>query len=601
LATLPTERRLLADQSAADSQHTDHLKQVPQERCVREKVRSLADDLAAGLDKSRPLAKHQIEAHSRAILDEVELPEGFLGWTMVAVASAFWRDQVERVPYERRLLLLPHCLRDADNCPAEYNQLGLLCQDCGACGLTSLRRAAAERGYRVLIAEGSPVVMQLILAGQADAVLGVGCLNSLEKALDKILLVGLPSMAVPLHASTCKNTSTDEDWIREMIDTPYQSGLAVTQTHVHLLRCAANIFEESELDRLVPPGRGGPSLAEADGRGLDALDPLAVTEAIARDFLVQGGKHFRPFITLASYDALTGGRASGEEGAEHVARIPDAVKRVAMAMEVFHKASLVHDDIEDDDGFRYGQPTVHRRFGQPVAINVGDYLVGLGYRLVAGQQGTLSAESVADILGKLSEAHTRLCEGQGAELAWRQANDKRLTPLDALKIYALKTSPAFEVALFAGLRMAGPAGDYREPAARFARHLGVAFQILNDLEDWDRQPANKRGPGGDVFGGRPTVLWAMALESLRAKDRRQLVSLVGRRDTGDRQAVLAEVRRLYERGDVFRRASDLVVKHRRRARQVADAVEPDQLSRLLHYFVDTIVPTAKSWAAGRTS
>ena len=92
-----------------------------------------------------------------------------------------------------------------------------------------------------------------------------------------------------------------------------------------------------------------------------------------------------------------------------------------MSIETFHKASLVHDDIEDDDAFRYGEETLHRKYGTPTAINVGDYLIGLGYRLVSREAKALGAETVADILDRLADAHLRLSEGQGAELLWRDA------------------------------------------------------------------------------------------------------------------------------------------------------------------------------------
>ena len=61
---------------------------------------------------------------------------------------------------------------------------------------------------------------------------------------------------------------------------------------------------------------------------------------------------------------------------------------MALAIEALHKASLVHDDIEDDDEFRYGRPTLHRVHGVAQAVNVGDFLIGLGYRLIAGEMGT---------------------------------------------------------------------------------------------------------------------------------------------------------------------------------------------------------------------
>jgi geranylgeranyl pyrophosphate synthase len=440
-----------------------------------------------------------------------------------------------------------------------------------------------------LIAEGSPIVMQIILAGHVDAVLGVACLDSLEKALEKILMVGLPAMAVPLLAATCRHTSTDEDWVREMIETPYRPGPIETRTYVHLLRSANAMFEPPALERLVPRSRGGPALADADEGGAAALDPLTSTELLAHDFLAKGGKRLRPFITLAVYDAMTGAHGSASDGARAVAELPDAVRRVALAMEVFHKASLVHDDVEDDDAFRYGRPTLHRTHGTPVAINVGDYLIGLGYRLIAAEQETLGAEVVADLLAKLGEAHTKLCEGQGAELTWRDAGPGRLTPLEALKIYALKTAPAFEAALYAGLRLAGPAGEYGPAAARFARHLGVAFQIVNDLDDWDHDERNKRSRGTDVLGGRPTVLWALALEGLPPRARHALQSAVAEA-AGDEEATIARVRHFYDEADVFDKAAGLVTKHRQRARQAADEIDADELRRLLHYFVDTVVP-----------
>ncbi len=111
---------------------------------------------------------------------------------------------------------------------------------------------------------------------------------------------------------------------------------------------------------------------------IESMDPIAATEHIAYDFMARGGKHSRPFITLASYDAMTDAACTEPGGADAAESLPISVRRAAMSIETFHKASLVHDDIEDDDAFRYGQAAVHRRFGLHTAINVGDYLIGLG-------------------------------------------------------------------------------------------------------------------------------------------------------------------------------------------------------------------------------
>jgi geranylgeranyl pyrophosphate synthase len=568
---------------------TAHLKLVPETRELRDKLHAKCREVAAGLDKARPLGKEEMEKVVRDTLAELNLAEGYVGWMMVVLASEFWRDQVAAVPPSRRLFLLPHCLKHAEGCPADYDEFGLECKKCGACAIADFRGLADEMGYKVLVAEGSPIVLKIIVSGYVDAIVGVACLNVLEKAIDKILLAGIPCMAVPLLSSDCRNTSVDEDWVLDIIKT--QPGQATQQTasYVHLLRSASSMFKPEELDRISPRLRGGPKLSEVNGQGIAALDPIAATEAIAYDFLGKGGKYSRPFITLAVHDAMTGGKGTLAGGDEHLAtNVSDSVRRAAMSIETFHKASLVHDDIQDNDSFRYGEETIHKRYGVPTAINVGDYLIGLGYRLVSRESKTLGADVVADILDNLADSHLRLSEGQGAELLWRDARDKRLKPLDALKIYALKTSPAFEAAMFSGIRLAGPAEEYREPVRQFARNLGVAFQILNDLGDWQGDEHNKLSAGGDILGGRPTVLWALALEGLPPAGQEELLNLVNgdHRMAGER---IARVRALYEQAGVFEKAARLIDKHQERAEAIADKLQPEELRRLLYYLIDSVL------------
>ncbi len=586
-----------APQRKSRRRKTSHLKLVPETKAARQQLRGHCADVAGRLDKSVPLTKDDMEMIAREVLDALGLPEGYVGWTMVVLATEFWRDQVAAVPPARRLLLLPHCLKHAEGCPADYDEFGLECKQCGACSIADFRTIAENMGYKVLVAEGSPIVLKIIVSGYVDAIVGVACLNVLERAIDKILLAGIPCMAVPLLSSDCRNTSVDEDWVDEMIRLEQASARQQTRTYVHLLRAASQMFQPDELDRLAPRVRGGPRLADVNGRGLSGLDPISGTEALAYDFLAKGGKHSRPFITLAVYDALRGGQATSGAGQESVAGIPDAVRRAAMSIETFHKASLVHDDIEDDDAFRYGDETLHRKYGTPTAINVGDYLIGMGYRLVSRESAALGAEVVADILDNLADAHTRLSEGQGSELLWRDTQDKRLKPIDALKIYALKTSPAFEAALFCGVRLAGEADQYLQPIKQFARNVGVAFQILNDLKDWQGDQDNKLAAGLDVLGGRPTVLWALALEALDQNAQDELLTLVD----GDAQTAplrVARVRELFERADVFEKAHRLIDKHQQRAESIADEIQPDELRRLFYYLIDTVLERPSEPASG---
>jgi len=567
---------------------TSHLKIVPETRQLRELLRKQCADVAQSLDRNHPLSKDQMEQVARQMLNEHRHPEGYLGWAMVTLASEFWREQVAAVPHSQRLFLLPHCLKHAEGCPADYDDFGLDCRRCGACSIADFRTRAEDLGYKVLVAEGSPIVLKIIVSGHVDAICGVACLNVLEKAIDRILLAGIPCMAVPLLSSDCRNTSVDEDWVTEMVNVPHVPVQQKTSTYVHLMRGASRMFGE-ELETLAPRQRDATGIRDGSAVEIcERVEPIAATEAIAYDFLAKGGKHARPFITLAAYDALRGGHATESDGDARVRDLPQHIKRPAMAIEAFHKASLVHDDIEDDDEFRYGDAALHRKYGVPTAINVGDYLIGFGYRLVSRDAVHLGGDTAAQILDLLADAHQRLSEGQGAELIWRDARDKRLQPIDALKIYALKTSPAFEAAFFTGIALAGKMEEYREPIKQFARNLGVAFQILNDLKDWQGDTDNKMLAGADLLGGRPTLLWALALESLSEPLAGELSGLIDNYEQTPEQR-LNRARYLYHEAGVFEKAHKLVDKHQARAEQVADEIEPLAMRRLLYYLVDTVL------------
>ena len=562
--------------------NSSHLKAIPETRDLRDQIREAAHAFAKKIDRAKPLTRDDSRRYAEELLRTMGLGEQYLGFALVAIANEFWRDQVAATPFHRRLLLLPHCLKNAEGCPADYDEFGLDCKKCGACSVSDFKVKAEQLGYKVLVSEGTPIVLKIIVSGHVDAIVGVACLNVLEKAFDKILLAGIPCIATPLLSSNCKSTSVDDDWVFQSIELKTEPTGPATKSYVHLMRSANGMFEPAELARLAPRSRqGGP-----------AADPLARHEAIAYEFLARGGKRSRPLITLAAYDALTGGKGtlSGEG-----LTLSDSVKRTALAIETFHKASLVHDDIEDDDAFRYGHETLHRQYGIGTAINIGDYLVGLGYRLVSRERKVLGAECAADILDKLADAHLKLSEGQGAELLWREAADKALTPLDALKIYALKTSPAFEAALYSGVRLVGPADDREKMIGDFSRNLGVAFQILNDLKDWNGDEDNKMLAGQDVLAARPTLLLALALEALSSAEKAELLSLIQTsREHGSADDMVAiktveRVRTLYTKAQVFAKADKLVEKYRARAEAIADAVEPLEFRELLYYLVDSVL------------
>ena len=135
------------------------------------------------------------------------------------LTNEFWREQVAAIPFHRRLMLLPHCLKNAEGCPADYDEFGLDCKKCGACSVGRLQgRRPSSSATRCWCREGTPIVLKIIVSGHVDAIVGVACLNVLEKAFDKVLLAGIPCVATPLLSSNCKSTSVDNDWVFELID-----------------------------------------------------------------------------------------------------------------------------------------------------------------------------------------------------------------------------------------------------------------------------------------------------------------------------------------------------------------------------------------------
>jgi geranylgeranyl pyrophosphate synthase len=229
--------------------------------------------------------------------------------------------------------------------------------------------------------------------------------------------------------------------------------------------------------------------------------PASEARRVGQAWLLTGGKRWRPLLTAAVFETAGGALAR--------------IQAAAVAVECFHKASLIHDDIEDGDSERYGVPTVHARVGVPAAINVGDYLIGEGYRLLAAAE--FSGDVRADMLLAAAQGHRELCLGQGEELAFC----RRPTPVAeqaVLRIYAQKTAAAFEVAVLVGAVAAGVDAATRAQLSAFSQAVGTAYQIQDDSEDF----RSVRGRAADLLAMRPTLFLAAACTSEHPAVRRAL-------------------------------------------------------------------------------
>jgi geranylgeranyl pyrophosphate synthase len=477
-------------------------KNVPQTPFERARILQSIRHYVAEHNPVPPLPLEELKVHADRVVEMLQCDPIYRDYLGVLINNEIWRETLAQVPFERRLLLLPKCLRVESKCPAPFDEFGLLCKQCGLCTIQDLQSEAEKLGYAVLVAEGSAIVMSLIQTGKIEAIVGVSCLSVLERAFPYMEAAAIPGVAVPLLQDDCIDTTVDLDWVWDYIH--LSSDDRTRRLDLSALRDEVDFwFTPASLDLIMGPGEGE-------------------TEKIARDWLMRAGKRWRPFLTVAAFQALrdTPGTA-----------LPEDIRKVAVAVECFHKASLIHDDIEDNDALRYGEKTLHEEHGVAVALNVGDLLIGEGYRLIASCRA--NAEQKADMLRVASEGQRQLCRGQGAELCWARKPEP-MTSLQVLDIFRKKTAPAFEVALKVGALYAEgtrPAEnrdpisdsgyeDIEDTLRAYSEALGIAYQIRDDLGD-----LGVKGETNDIAGMRPSLLLGVAHERASGEKKQLLESL----------------------------------------------------------------------------
>ncbi|MHB9138122.1 MAG: polyprenyl synthetase family protein, partial [Victivallaceae bacterium] len=421
-----------------------------------------------------PLSLEELEELANEMTAAFNLPEQYHKWLMVIINNEVWRDTVAAIPRERRMLMLPQCLRNTGACHSPVDELGLICQGCGSCVIGDLEKEAEELGIMTLVAEGSSLVAGLLDSGQFDAVIGVSCLEALEKAFPYMVAHAVPGVAIPLTSAGCVSTKVDVEMVRQALYMIAPGDSA--SINLEALRNQVKTwFSPEKLEELLGPAAGS-------------------AEIVAREWLAGNGKRWRPFMAAAVYSVLTGNATPSR-----------ALRQVAVAVECFHKASLIHDDIEDDDDFRYGQAALHKSYNLPVALNAGDSLLGEGYRLLA--MCSIPDAIRAEMFTVATNGHRNLCRGQGDELEWRR-NPAVLKVSQVIEIFRGKTSPAFNVAIVLGALCAGADAEICGHLKFFSDSLGIAYQIKDDLDDFQ----NENG-SSDSSALRLSVILAAACEN----------------------------------------------------------------------------------------
>lgn len=231
----------------------------------------------------------------------------------------------------------------------------------------------------------------------------------------------------------------------------------------------------------------------------ELYDPL-------RYFLKLGGKRIRPVLTLLSSELF----GSTAENA-----LPQA-----LAIEVFHNFTLIHDDIMDEAPTRRKMPTVHEKWNTNIAILSGDVLLIKAYQLLAQAE----ADKLPEILEVFNTTSVEVCEGQQMDMNFEDRMDVSIS--EYVEMIRLKTSVLLGGALEIGAIVAGASKEDRKRIYDFGQYLGIAFQIQDDILDLYADP-DKFGKmvGGDVVANKKTLLYLMAVGNANSEQQEILKQL----------------------------------------------------------------------------
>jgi geranylgeranyl diphosphate synthase type II len=223
-------------------------------------------------------------------------------------------------------------------------------------------------------------------------------------------------------------------------------------------------------------------------------------------FLSMGGKRIRPILCLM--------------GNELFGPIEADAWEMAMAIELFHNFTLIHDDIMDRAPLRRGMTTVHEKYGIPTAILTGDVMMVVSYDYIS----RIGSPHIRRILHLFNQTASQVCEGQQLDMDFEQRRDVRME--EYLQMIGLKTSVLLAASLQIGGILGGAGLGNQDKIYQFGKNLGLAFQVQDDYLDCYGDAAKfGKKPGGDILAGKKTFLLVKTLEEATDAQRRRIREL----------------------------------------------------------------------------
>jgi geranylgeranyl diphosphate synthase type II len=234
------------------------------------------------------------------------------------------------------------------------------------------------------------------------------------------------------------------------------------------------------------------------------------------DYPLRDAKAIRPSLCVATCRAL-GGRM-------------EAVLRSAAVLEFYHNAFLIHDDVEDGSEFRRDAPTLHRKHGVPIAVNVGDAMLALALEPLLENMASLGLGKAIRILQLVGRMARESAEGQALELGWIRAQAWALDDADYLRMVYKKTAwYTFVAPMLVGAIVAGAEPACLVALRKFAVSIGLAFQIQDDVLNLTGDPKRYgKEIGGDLWEGKHTLILLHMLRAATPAERRRAHAILAK-------------------------------------------------------------------------
>jgi len=285
--------------------------------------------------------------------------------------------------------------------------------------------------------------------------------------------------------------------------------------------------------------------------------------------LEEGGKRIRPTLLMLAYDLY----------AEDIER----ALMPAMAVEIFHNFTLLHDDIMDNAAVRRGRPSVPAKWGDNVAILSGDAMLILAYTYL---QRT-NSERLSQIFERFNKMAAEVCEGQQFDMDFE--TQQKVSVVDYMRMIELKTAALLAGSAIIGAILAGASDGDCKRLYDFAREVGLAFQLQDDLLDSYGDERLGKKIGGDILEGKKTILMIEAFSRANEEQREVLRTTHLRKDLSDAEKI-STIKALYDELGVPERVEQQIAQKFQKALGILDTLEvPQERTVELRHYAENLV------------